>query len=96
MRRYAAVLLLREMAEAAPAVFNVHVRTFIDAIFNGLFEDKLIVREGSVAALRVSFPFFLFGHCLAISQGRTGGRFTHPWQPIGLMRWTCIWVGSCH
>ncbi|KAK9863722.1 hypothetical protein WJX84_006709 [Apatococcus fuscideae] len=52
MRRYAAVLLLREMAEAAPAVFNVHVRTFIDAIFNGLFEDKLIVREGSVAALR--------------------------------------------
>ena len=53
MRRYAAVLLLREMAEAAPAVFNVHVRLFIDAIFNGLFEDKLIVREGSVAALRV-------------------------------------------
>ena len=53
MRRYAAVLLLREMAEAAPAVFNVHVRTFIEAIFNGLHEDKLIVREGSVAALRV-------------------------------------------
>ena len=52
-RRYAAVLILREMAENAPAVFNVHVRAFIDAIWAGLRDQKLIVREASVSALRV-------------------------------------------
>ena len=52
-RRYAAALILRELAENAPAVFNVHVRAFIDAIWNGLRDSKLLVREASVAALRV-------------------------------------------
>jgi FKBP12-rapamycin complex-associated protein len=55
-RKYAAALILRELAENAPAVFNVHVRAFIDAIWNGLRDSKLLVREASVAALRVS-PF---------------------------------------
>ncbi len=53
-RRYAAALILRELAENAPAVFNVHVRAFIDAIWSGLRDAKLLVREASVAALRVS------------------------------------------
>ncbi len=52
-RRYAAALILRELAESAPAVFNVHVRAFIDAIWNGLRDPKQLVREASVAALRV-------------------------------------------
>ncbi len=52
-RRYAAVLILREMAENAPAVFNVHVRSFIEIIWAGLRDAKVIVREASVAALRV-------------------------------------------
>ncbi len=55
-RRYAAVLILREMAENAPAVFNVHVRSFIEIIWAGLRDAKVIVREASVAALRVFLP----------------------------------------
>ena len=58
-RRYAAVLILREMAENAPAVFNVHVQSFIEIIWAGLRDAKVIVREASVAALRVSLPFSL-------------------------------------
>lgn len=52
-KRYAAVLILREMAENAPAVFNVHVRNFIEIIWAGLRDSKVLVREASVAALRV-------------------------------------------
>ena len=52
-RRYAAALILQQLAENAPAVFNVHVRAFIDAIWNGLRDPKQLVREASVAALRV-------------------------------------------
>ena len=52
-RRYAAALILRELAENAPAVFNVHVRAFIDAVWNGLRDPKQLVREASVTALRV-------------------------------------------
>ena len=53
-RRYASVLILREMAENAPAVFNVHVKAFIDIVWVGLRDAKVIVREASVAALKVS------------------------------------------
>ena len=52
-RRYAAALILCELAENAPAVFNVHVRAFIDAVWNGLRDPKQLVREASVTALRV-------------------------------------------
>lgn len=52
-RRYAAVLILREMAENAPAVFNVHVRAFIDAIWSALRDPKIHVRDAAVAALSV-------------------------------------------
>ena len=54
--RYAAALLLRQMAENAPAVFNVHVRSFIDVIWSGLRDGKQYVREASVDALRASSP----------------------------------------
>ena len=53
-KRYAAVLILRQMAENAPAVFNVHVRSFIEIVWAGLRDSKVLVREASVAALRVS------------------------------------------
>lgn len=53
IRRLAGVLLLREMAEAAPAVFNVHVKGFIDAIWHPLRDPRLNVREAAVAALKV-------------------------------------------
>eukprot|EP00897_Mesotaenium_endlicherianum_P005918 jgi/Mesen1/5354/ME000267S04502 len=51
-RRFAAVLILKEMAENAPTVFNVHVPTFIDAIWFPLRDQKLVVRERAVDALR--------------------------------------------
>lgn len=52
VRRLAAVLILREMAENAPTVFNVHVPVFIDYIWTGLRDPKIAVRERAVLALR--------------------------------------------
>jgi FKBP12-rapamycin complex-associated protein len=52
-RRYAAVLVCRELASEAPAVFNVHVKAFLDGIWGGLRDPKLHVREASVQALEV-------------------------------------------
>ena len=66
-RRYAAALILRELAENAPAVFNVHVRAFIDAIWNGLRDPKQLVREASVAALRVRPPCLHLVNTLQLS-----------------------------
>ena len=54
--RYAAVLILRQMAANAPAVFNVFVRQFIDVVWAGLRDSKLLVREAATDALRVSIP----------------------------------------
>ncbi|KAI3435635.1 hypothetical protein D9Q98_001694 [Chlorella vulgaris] len=50
--RLAGVLLLRELAEHAPAIFNVHVRAFIEVIWNPLRDPRQHVREAAVAALR--------------------------------------------
>lgn len=51
-RRFAAVLILKEMAENASTVFNVHVPEFVDAIWVALRDSKLDVRERAVEALR--------------------------------------------
>ena len=53
--RYAAALVLRQLAENAPAVFNVHVKPFIEVIWSGLRDSKVYVREASVDALRVNY-----------------------------------------
>ncbi|CAM6130085.1 unnamed protein product [Calypogeia fissa] len=50
--RFAAVLILKEMAENAPTVFNVHVSDFIERIWFALRDNKLAVRERAVDALR--------------------------------------------
>lgn len=65
-RRYAAALILRELAENAPAVFNVHVRAFIEAIWAGLRDSKLLVREASVAALRVRASCMQLPHIIPL------------------------------
>ncbi len=52
-RRYAAVLVCRELASEAPAVFNVHVASFLDGVWGGLRDTKLHVREARVQALEV-------------------------------------------
>jgi FKBP12-rapamycin complex-associated protein len=51
-RRFAAVLILKEMAENASTVFNVHVPEFVDAIWVALRDPTLAVRERAVDALR--------------------------------------------
>ncbi|XP_010557538.1 PREDICTED: serine/threonine-protein kinase TOR isoform X2 [Tarenaya hassleriana] len=51
-RRFAAVLILKEMAENASTVFNVHVPEFVDAIWVALRDPQLQVRERAVEALR--------------------------------------------
>ncbi|KAK2655828.1 hypothetical protein Ddye_008880 [Dipteronia dyeriana] len=50
--RFAAVLILKEMAENASTVFNVHVPEFVDAIWVALRDPTLAVRERAVEALR--------------------------------------------
>lgn len=50
--RLAGVLILRQLAENAPAIFNVHVRSFIEVIWNPLRDSRQHVREAAVAALR--------------------------------------------
>ncbi|XP_077223933.1 target of rapamycin isoform X2 [Tasmannia lanceolata] len=51
-RRFAAVLILKEMAENASTVFNVFVPDFVDAIWVALRDPTLAVRERAVEALR--------------------------------------------
>ena len=86
-RRYAAVLILREMAENAPAVFNVHVRSFIEIVWAGLRDAKVIVREASVAALRVS-PF--------LDASSAFGSFPFLCLlPLHLASWFCVMSGMC-
>ncbi|RMZ52908.1 hypothetical protein APUTEX25_001027, partial [Auxenochlorella protothecoides] len=50
--RLAGTLVLHELAIAAPAVFNVHVKVFVEAIWNGIRDPKLHIRETAVAALQ--------------------------------------------
>ena len=54
----AAALMLKELAVAMPAVFNMHVRTFIVCIWTGIRNPSLAVRHASVDALRVSLCNF--------------------------------------
>ncbi|PHT56265.1 hypothetical protein CQW23_04751 [Capsicum baccatum] len=50
-RRFAAVLILKEMAENASTVFNIHVLEFVDAIWVALRDPMLVVREKAIEAL---------------------------------------------
>ncbi|PHT28496.1 Serine/threonine-protein kinase TOR [Capsicum baccatum] len=52
-RRFAAVLILKEMAENALTVFNVHVPEFVDAIWVTLRDPTLAVQGKAIEALRV-------------------------------------------
>ncbi|KAK3414003.1 serine/threonine-protein kinase TOR [Eucalyptus grandis] len=51
-RLLAAVLILKEMAENASTVFNVHVPEFVDAIWVALRDPDEKIREQAVEALR--------------------------------------------
>lgn len=51
-RRHAAVLILKELAESTPTLFNVHVPKFLDLIWVALRDQKTMIRECAVEALR--------------------------------------------
>lgn len=53
-QRLAAALVLKELAAASPAVFNMHVRQFIEVIWAGIRDLALPVRIASVQALQVT------------------------------------------
>ena len=51
-KRYAAVLVLREIAVCMPTFFFQHVSQFFDVIFNPIWDTKPVLRESAVHALR--------------------------------------------
>ena len=51
-QRFAACHILRELAENAPTVFNVHVSLFIGAVWGGLRDPSPEVRGAALGALR--------------------------------------------
>jgi len=51
-RRYSAVLVLRELSENIPTLFNLYVETFIDHIWTTIRDPKATIREAGVEALR--------------------------------------------
>ncbi len=77
--RLAGVLTLRQLAENAPAIFNVHVRSFIEVIWNPLRDSRQHVREAAVAALRA---------CLVLVEKReTRYRVQVGWARGGCWAW---------
>jgi len=50
-RRYAAVYVLKELAENAPTLFFAHAVDFLKYIWNGLRDPSQLVRDGSKLAL---------------------------------------------
>ncbi|PHT27667.1 hypothetical protein CQW23_32717 [Capsicum baccatum] len=51
-RHFAAVLILKEMAENASTVFNIYVSKFVNSIWVALRDPTLVVREKPIEALR--------------------------------------------
>lgn len=51
-KRYAAVLVLRELADNAPTLFYAHVNSFLEFIWIALRDSNLTIREGAGEALR--------------------------------------------
>jgi len=53
-RRYAAVLVLKELAQNAPTLFYVHVASFFKLVWTPLRDHAVHIREGAVEALRAA------------------------------------------
>jgi FKBP12-rapamycin complex-associated protein len=53
-RRYAAVLVLKELAENAPTLFYVHVASFFDLVWAALHDNTVQTREAAVEALQAA------------------------------------------
>ena len=59
--RYAAVLIIKEMARNVPHLFHIYVNRVLDRIWVALRDTKVLVREGAAEAL---------GACLQITSQR--------------------------
>lgn len=53
-KRYAAVLVLKELAVSMPTYFFQQVAQFFELIFNAVRDQKAFIREGAVEALRAT------------------------------------------
>ncbi|GMH33501.1 hypothetical protein BSKO_01335 [Bryopsis sp. KO-2023] len=58
-QRLSAVLVLKSLAENAPASFNVHISTFLRHIWEGLHGEELLLRQTSAEALRACLLMFV-------------------------------------
>lgn len=54
LRRYGAVLVLKELAVNAPSLFNQHAKDFFSLIWTGIRDPKPNIRESSIDALRAA------------------------------------------
>lgn len=61
-----ALLVLKEMADNVPAVFNLHVRQFLTAVLPALSHQDKEIRLAAVQALRVS-------SCQQVSHAENNG-----------------------
>ena len=50
-KRYAAVIILKELSKASPSAVHPFVPAFLDLIWNALKDVKVIIREGAAEAL---------------------------------------------
>ena len=67
--RYTAVLVLRELAEHTPTLFNLYVGEFLDHIWVALRDPKDTIRDAAIRALRA---------CLTLIAKRDN-RFRNQW-----------------
>ncbi|PHT28182.1 Serine/threonine-protein kinase TOR [Capsicum baccatum] len=80
--RFAAVLILKEMAENASTVFNVHVPKFVDAIWVALRDPTLVVQDKAIEALSA---------CIRVIEKRET-RWSVQWEKCACSQYT--WIPS--
>jgi FKBP12-rapamycin complex-associated protein len=87
--RYAAVLIIKEMARNVPALFHIYVNRVLDRIWVALRDTKVLVREGAAEAL---------GACLQITSQREKQMGIQAYESIyeeaerGLKTQTVEWI----
>ncbi|PHT28667.1 hypothetical protein CQW23_31723 [Capsicum baccatum] len=87
-RRFAAVLILKEMVENASTVFNVHVAEFVDAIWVALRDPTLVFREKAIEAYVRAF--------VLLKSVRQGGVFSEPRTGTSMEPHSTLQLGIVH
>jgi FKBP12-rapamycin complex-associated protein len=87
--RYAAVLIIKELAYNVPHLFHIYVNRVLDRIWVALRDSKVLVREGAAEAL---------GNCLEITSKREKQMGVQAYEHIyeeaekGLKTTTVEWI----